>query len=192
MSDALIKKLKKAAAARGAELGEAADETRLPPPATKSQVGAEERLMGQAFHPLHRRVLLEVANGGFGPAYGLFGVPPRLAAASRDWSLADLRRGLLTAEEAKAPIVPLMEWGSGTWAFCDVPSGDVLSLSDAGIVRTGLSLEKWLEAWCRKEPLGERVFVYREQAVINPFTKEQQVVRVACGLAGTPYVPGKG
>jgi hypothetical protein len=44
------------------------------PPATFEDVVASESRLGFAVAPLLRRVYLEVANGGFGPGYGLLGV----------------------------------------------------------------------------------------------------------------------
>jgi hypothetical protein len=188
MNDLLIKRLKTLAASRGSDSPADWWESGLPPPASERELEEEERLLGLPLHPLHRRLLREVANGGFGPGYGLIGAGTGMA-DSRGRRLAELRRSILNEHEARAPIVPLIEWGSGTWAFCDVPSGDVLSVADSGIVRIGLTLEQWLDAWCRGEKLAERLFLFKEQSVINPFTKARQVVRLAGGLAGTPYQP---
>src|SRR5262249_21727876 len=44
-------------------------------PATTAAVDEAERAIGYAFHPFHRRLLTEVGNGGFGPGYGLIGLP---------------------------------------------------------------------------------------------------------------------
>jgi hypothetical protein len=48
---------------------------RIAPPATASEVDAAEAALGFAIPPLLRRLYLEVGNGGFGPDYGLEGVP---------------------------------------------------------------------------------------------------------------------
>jgi hypothetical protein len=52
------------------------------PPATPREIEESERQLGFALSPLLRRVYLEVANGGFGPAYGMIGV---LGGAGDDW-----------------------------------------------------------------------------------------------------------
>lgn len=187
MTDVLIKRLQKVAPVRGADLPPPAWEGGIPAPATSRQVDAEELLVGQPLHALHRRVLQEVGNGGFGPGYGLLGASPA-GGDSGGESLAGLRQKTLTSEQARAPIVPLAEWGSGTWAFCDVPTGEVLSLSDLEIVRTGMTLHEWLDAWCQGEQLWKRVFVYRERTMINPFTKQLETMSFPSGLAGTAYV----
>ena len=46
----------------------------LMPPATTEAVRAAEALVGFRFPPLLIRLWTEVANGGFGPGYGLLGV----------------------------------------------------------------------------------------------------------------------
>jgi hypothetical protein len=45
------------------------------PPATTAEVDAAEVALGFAIPTLLRRLYMEVANGGFGPHYGLEGVP---------------------------------------------------------------------------------------------------------------------
>lgn len=56
----------------------------VPRPATIVEASAAERALGFELPPLLRRLYLEIANGGFGPGYGLEGVPtipPTLGAA---------------------------------------------------------------------------------------------------------------
>lgn len=48
---------------------------KVAPPATLAEVDAAEVALGFAIPPLLRRLYTEVGNGGFGPNYGLEGVP---------------------------------------------------------------------------------------------------------------------
>jgi uncharacterized protein (TIGR02996 family) len=48
---------------------------RIAPPATVAEVGVAEEALEFTIPPLLRRLYLEVGNGGFGPNYGLTGVP---------------------------------------------------------------------------------------------------------------------
>jgi hypothetical protein len=48
----------------------------LAPVATMGDLADAERRLGFALPSFYRRLLLEVGNGGFGPGYGLIGVPP--------------------------------------------------------------------------------------------------------------------
>jgi hypothetical protein len=43
------------------------------PPTTAAQVDTAEEALGFAIPPILRRLYTEVANGGFGPGYGLVG-----------------------------------------------------------------------------------------------------------------------
>jgi hypothetical protein len=54
------------------------------PPASEAQVAAAERTLGFVLPSTLRRIYIEVANGGFGPAYGLYGVPTKITQARRD------------------------------------------------------------------------------------------------------------
>jgi len=47
----------------------------LCPPATASEVAAAEATLGFPLPLLLKRIHTEISNGGFGPGYGLFGVP---------------------------------------------------------------------------------------------------------------------
>jgi hypothetical protein len=47
----------------------------IAPPAIASQVNAAEIALGFAIPEFLRRLYVEIGNGGFGPNYGLFGVP---------------------------------------------------------------------------------------------------------------------
>src|ERR1700690_934790 len=59
----------------------------LPPPATPDAVRIAEEAIGFRFPPFLTRVWTEIANGGFGPGYGIFGI---------DGGLAEDRTGLTT------------------------------------------------------------------------------------------------
>jgi len=47
----------------------------ISPPAATAEVDAAEAALGFPIPPLLRRLYMEVGNGGFGPSYGLEGVP---------------------------------------------------------------------------------------------------------------------
>ncbi len=56
------------------ELGAGLPDPQLPPPATPEAVRAAEEAVGFRFPPILTRLWTEVANGGFGPGDGIFGV----------------------------------------------------------------------------------------------------------------------
>jgi hypothetical protein len=47
---------------------------KLPKPLARDKVRATEKVLGQKLPPLMFRIYTEVANGGFGPSYGLLGL----------------------------------------------------------------------------------------------------------------------
>src|SRR5205823_13147951 len=54
------------------------------PPASEAEVVSAERTLGFSLPPTLRRIYIEVANGRFGPAYGLYGIPTEITKTRRD------------------------------------------------------------------------------------------------------------
>jgi hypothetical protein len=79
--------------------------------------------LGFALPPLYRQLLLEFADGGFGPGYGLIGVGraggrERLAQVYAQSHAADpARRGLFPLLPRR--LVPVVNWGCGIYACLD-------------------------------------------------------------------------
>jgi hypothetical protein len=74
----------------------------LHPAATSEAIAAAESGMGFALHPLHRRLLQDVADGGFGPGDGIVGVGP-WGADARGRTLVELRAALWLDESTPLP-----------------------------------------------------------------------------------------
>ena len=87
---------------------------KLPPltPATLDMVEAGERELGYPFPPLLRRLYLEVANGGFGPGYGLFRLPLDDNEWEREWW------------SDTPSLLPLCHWGCAIYSFVDCADAD--------------------------------------------------------------------
>jgi hypothetical protein len=150
-----------------------------------------ESALGFSLHPLHRRLLTEVGNGGFGPGDGLIGLPGgRLDDDGR--SLIDLRDVLWTnAETAGLPphVLALCDWGDAIWSCVDEQNGHVLTLDESGLTDTGQDLHSWLAEWTTGASLFEKMFAFEESTIINPFTKQMMTVRTPARARGTPYNP---
>jgi len=154
------------------------------PCATMSEIADFERAVSLALPTFYKRLLTEVGNGGFGPAYGLLGIPPN--GYSDEDVGQDLRDAYLegracpeTAWRTPRGLIPLCNWGCGVWSYIDC-------LSDRGAVvtddlfedrleytETSDALADWMAAWVRGEDLDaamHRVIGQREG--INPFTKQ--------------------
>jgi hypothetical protein len=160
------------------------DAVEVPPCATAAEVDAFERAAGLSLPLFHRRMLMEVANGGFGPGYGLVGVPPR---GHVDTDLgSDLLDAYLIGRSSTHPaecvprgLLPLCHWGCAVYSYVDC-------LTELGVVvtdetfedrteytETALSFAEWLSDWANGKDLHaamHRVNGYRTG--INPFTKK--------------------
>lgn len=129
----------------------------IAPPATTAEVDAAEAALGFPIPPLLRRLYTEVGNGGFGPSYGLEGVPtipPTPGAAdigalyvqysARQWphGLVPLISGgclfMECVEFTRPPYAVVMFDGND----CDLERPVVASLRPVAA-----SLEKRLERW---------------------------------------------
>lgn len=149
-----------------------------------------QRAMGCILHPLHRRLFKEVANGGFGPGYGLIGLPGGTL-DDEGRSLVELREILWIDSETPMPppVVPLCEWGCGIWSCLDGETGAVLTMDEYGLKDIGQSFQSWLEDWVSGVSLFSRMIVHEERTFINPFTKLPMKAQFSVGTVGTPYVP---
>lgn len=163
----------------------------LPGVASTACISAAELTLGFRMHDLHRRVLAEVANGGFGPGDGLIGLPGgRVDDAGH--SIIELCQQLWTdAETAGLPpgVLVLCTWGDAIWSCIDSETGRVLTLNESGLTDTGQSLSSWFMDWISGVSLFGRMFRYVERRIINPFTKQMMTVQSPSDALGTPYVP---
>lgn len=139
------------------------------PPATEEQVRTTEDRLGFPLPHLLRALYTELANGGFGPAYGIIGAvggAPHLG----DW-YQDIAEGYLQCESyvdletiAAARhqrqrfeltdyawpryMLPLCYWGCNTMHSLYVPTGEIFVVVDGSSFANWVpSLEEWLEQW---------------------------------------------
>lgn len=114
---------------------------------SRELVDAVELEVGFALWEEHRQVLMEVANGGFGPGDGLLGLPGgRLDDEGR--SLTDVRK-LLFSEDGfqQQKFFPICDWGCGIWFCVDCGTGEMLKCDEMGIKKLGIQFGTWLEKW---------------------------------------------
>jgi hypothetical protein len=133
---------------------------RLPPPpdpATPAAVAEADALAGP-LPPLLRRLYLEVANGGFGPGYGLLG----LRGGHHDGgdTAVDLRRSAFWPTPPDR-LLPLCHWGCAIYAFVDCAdermwAWDPNPLDEDGLPEAlfpeSFAFTEWLERW-----IGDRL-----------------------------------
>jgi hypothetical protein len=155
-----------------------------PPCASRVEVEVFEKAIGLALPAFYKRLLTEVANGGFGPGFGLVGIPP--SGHVDDDLGGNLRDAYLAGRSCQQPewrtpcgLLPLCNWGCGIFSFIDCLSEvgrvvtDEVFENRIEFTETSPSLAGWLAAWLSGVDLDaamHRVVGYRE--ILNPFTKQ--------------------
>jgi|SRR5688572_17066529 len=152
------------------------------PPATMSAIAEAERVLGLRLPQFYVRLLTEVANGGFGPGYGILGIPPDgFADQDAGGTVVDgYLRGRAGGDPAwRTPrgLLYLCNWGCGAFSYVDALSPAATVVSDETFadrveyIETAPSLAGWLSDWLSgvdveasmREVVGQREGV-------NPFT----------------------
>ena len=148
------------------------------PRATLELIAAGEAKMGLRLPRLLHQVYQQVGNGGFGPGYGLFGLPT----SSEDENESVVGQYLMLRQLQTDPpwpvgLIPLCDWGCGIASYLDC------SRAGAPVVR--------LDPNMQKEDVAEQV------PTEMPFDKAKQV-EDACWLESasleqwlTDWVDGK-
>lgn len=132
-------------------------------PATESQLVSAEKQLGTPLDPLHRRLLKEVANGHFGPGYGLYGIPPFSESGCKFFK-QDLVKEYTERSKWWWPVglVPLCYWGCTVISAIYVPDGrivryDYSDLNCDYVYAEDTSLERWIDAWISGEEMFDRL-----------------------------------
>jgi hypothetical protein len=149
------------------------------PPATDLQLAETERLLGFALPAALRGLYKEVANGGFGPGYGIVGAMGGARDSEGD-RIADLYRidreprpleesGVARDNPAwfepfynewPRHVLRFVDWGCCIWSCIDARTGRVLRYEPLhgkrvreAMVFEAASLEEWMERWARGEEM---------------------------------------
>lgn len=139
----------------------------LPPVARREDLDAAEDSIGHPLPPTLRLVLGQVANGGFGPGFGLLGVGPTghridLAGGEVDLNLQDFYRLLFDQDPTwnKDQLV-ILDYGCSIWETVSLSTGEVITfrgdtdtLEAQHFEATGMALEAWLLRWARAQSSG--------------------------------------
>jgi hypothetical protein len=159
----------------------------LPAPASEADLRRTEDRLGFPLHPLHARVLLEIADGGLVPR--MYGISNH---GERDdgRGIVEMREDFFVGKNGSALpalTVPLTDLGCATWLLVGTKTGRVLGFGESGIVETDNTLESWLRSWANGRDVVKEAFDH-EGAVhrigMNPFTKRPMVFRGAGQLRG--------
>lgn len=126
------------------------------PPATEEAVARAEDLLKAPIPDLLRRLFLRVANGGFGPGYGVLGLeggfPDDLKRTAVD-ILLERDRGLWPG--MPAGLLPVCHWGCAIYSFVDCRSGRMVGWDpnpvepddDVPFFEQEYTHAGWLAAW---------------------------------------------
>jgi hypothetical protein len=157
--------------------GKAREIADLPRPASDDDLRRAEARLGFPLHPLHARVLLEVADGGL--VRWMYGVSSH---GERDdgRGLVEMREylGGNDGRDLPAFTVPLADLGCGAWLLVETRTGKVLGVDESGIVETQQTLENWLMDWAAGRDVVKEMFDDRQamhHIGKNPFTKQSTV-----------------
>ena len=127
-------------------------------PAPLDLVEDAQRRFGFPIPSFLVRLWSEVANGGIGPGYGIFGVEGGMTDDMLDLPLPDLYLAWkdqeewieLTGRGAAERTIPICDWGCNTFSAidCSTPDGNMLLFSE-GVTRIdhGVSFARWIEDW---------------------------------------------
>jgi SMI1/KNR4 family protein SUKH-1 len=160
----------------------------LPPPLSAEDIADAETRLGFPLPPLLKALYQQIANGGFGPGYGLF---PLLGSTPDQPSVVD---GYLEGRG-----YPEWTWPASRLAFCDWgcaiascvdcarEGAPVLTFESSGepiaacFAETHATLASWLEDWLSGVDLRSLMFEddpSRTRMGINPFTRQPTTLRV--------------
>lgn len=158
----------------------------LPAPASEDDLRRTESRLGFALHPLHARVLLEVADGGL--VHWMYGISSH--------GERDAGRGIIemleyfvekSGSDFPPGAIPLADLGCGAWLLVKTTTGRVLGMDESGIVETEHTLESWLEGWANGRNVVKELFDHERAAHrigLNPFTKRPMTVASRGPLKG--------
>jgi SMI1 / KNR4 family (SUKH-1) len=145
------------------------------PKATLELVLEAEKQLGFALPPLLRRAYLEVANGGFGPGYGVMGIWDGFTDDQSN-TVVDLyqsyRRGYPDDPTWDWPrgLLPICHWGCAVYSAVDATTeGNPVVFMDIGVKDAGApmssitiphksTLQSWLEDWLEGKDLWSEVW----------------------------------
>jgi hypothetical protein len=149
----------------------------LPPPArpaTLSAVTEAESLLGHQLPGLLRKLYLEIANGGFGPGYGILGLGGGHTVAPDGNSIDRLHRMRTEDSMPRYSLLPVCDWGCAILSLvdCDDPHGrmwgfdpnPVDNIEDAYFPQE-LNFTEWLSLWIDGN-------LYQPWALEDPITGE--------------------
>lgn len=160
------------------------------PPATAVDLALAERSLGFSLPLFLGEVYVGVGNGGFGPGYGLIGLPGGFT-DDRGQSIVELYQLYHEATpddpnwEWPGRLVPICHWGCAIYSCVDCDTRGVVSFDpgeqadgeplNLAFAQSHSSIEAWFEDWVRGVKLWDKMYVRvpgDDLQITNPFTRE--------------------
>jgi hypothetical protein len=142
--------------------------------ASEDSVWLAEANLGFALPELLKSIYLNVANGGFGPGYGIIGVAGghRSNLGNLVETFSEIKRGAAYLGLKWNPkLLPFCEWGCNIFSCVDCSDpGNLVFRSDECKARpVNYGLEEFFERWLDEEDLLNEG-ASRMAGITNPFT----------------------
>lgn len=163
----------------------------LPSVATAAEIADAEKYMGIAFPELLGTLFTSIANGGFGPGYGLIGL--------QGGQLDDQGRSITDLYSAfhqdipvlSKAILPCCDWGGGVWSCIDcIDDKDLMvTISEYGVTNTGVPFLEWMQRWASGESLWDSMFEFSKASLRHPLTGKPVDTLVRGKPIGTDHQP---
>jgi hypothetical protein len=162
VSEQILKRLREYVARASDEVESIDRRFKRFPPATLELVTESEDKLGFPLNPFLRQVYLNVANGGFGPAYGLVGLPGG-ATDDLGMTIIDNYKGLSEdfGDFWPSKLVPICHYGCGMLGCVDcsgangamttwhpgLPPDDINLWWEQNFASENMSIVEWFSRW---------------------------------------------
>jgi hypothetical protein len=164
------------------------------PPVSGTELARSERRLGFRLPSFLAAVYQQVGNGGFGPGYGLIGLPSGFAHDDGK-SIVELYESYhITSPEDPTwqwpdGLVPLCDWGCAIFSCVNCQAGSVITFDPGeqpegapmtlAFAQSHATIADWFEDWVNGIKLWDKMFerdLAGGQVLTNPFTREPMVV----------------
>jgi hypothetical protein len=152
-------------------------------PVNETAISEAEARLGFRLPSILQTIYLNIANGGFGPGYGLIGIK---GGSESDYgcivtTFERLRDDAFQAgEQWPSGLLPFNEWGCNRYSCvdCGHPEAMIYMFCGGDISETGYGIVEFYEAWLNGADLSvnPKSGVGRRSTIINPFTGKPTIV----------------
>ena len=151
--------------------------------ASAESIKLTEAQLGFALPELLKSLYLNIANGGFGPGYGIIGIAGghRSSIGSLVETYNDMIRGAqYLGLEWNPRCLPICDWGDSIYSCvdCATPGNPILRSDECKAHPVNYGLEDFFEMWLEGRDLfSDGAPKARTVEIINPFTGKKTRVK---------------